>query len=88
MSLVWMEASPEQRVVCQHESSCIHFVLTFFFKAFIESVIVVSNQNQQEGSPMSLLIRTPKRDIKITAPSLERHEIWHKVRKKKKEIEK
>ncbi|KAG1456088.1 hypothetical protein G6F46_007849 [Rhizopus delemar] len=46
--------------------------------AFIESVIVVSNQNQQEGSPMSLLIRTPKRDIKITAPSLERHEIWHK----------
>ncbi|KAG1141903.1 hypothetical protein G6F37_007959 [Rhizopus arrhizus] len=46
--------------------------------AFIESVIVVSNQNQQEASPMSLLIRTPKRDIKITAPSLERHEIWHK----------
>ncbi|KAG1469393.1 hypothetical protein G6F56_003282 [Rhizopus delemar] len=46
--------------------------------AFIESVVVVSNHSQQESSPMSLLIRTPKRDIKITAPNLERHDIWHK----------
>ncbi|CAO3691660.1 unnamed protein product [Rhizopus stolonifer] len=50
--------------------------------AFIESVVVVSNHSQQESSPMSLLIRTPKRDIKITAPNLERHDIWHKVKKK------
>ncbi|KAI9245636.1 hypothetical protein BY458DRAFT_447189 [Sporodiniella umbellata] len=46
--------------------------------AFIESVVVVSNQSQQENCPVSLLIRTGKRDIKITAPNLERHDIWHK----------
>ncbi|KAG0837047.1 hypothetical protein G6F16_005756 [Rhizopus arrhizus] len=46
--------------------------------AFIESVVVVSSHNQQEASPMSLLIRTPRRDLKITAPTLERHEMWLK----------
>ncbi|EIE85581.1 hypothetical protein RO3G_10291 [Rhizopus delemar RA 99-880] len=46
--------------------------------AFIESVVAVSSHNQQEASPMSLLIRTPRRDLKITAPTLERHEMWLK----------
>ncbi|CEG81140.1 hypothetical protein RMATCC62417_15371 [Rhizopus microsporus] len=46
--------------------------------AFIESVVQVPSNNNQEASPMSLLIRTPKRDLKLTAPTLERHEIWFK----------
>ncbi|KAF1800007.1 hypothetical protein FB192DRAFT_1286028 [Mucor lusitanicus] len=47
--------------------------------AFIESVSAVPSQDTTGASPMSLLIRTPKRDLKITAPSLERHELWLKV---------
>ncbi|CAO3671777.1 hypothetical protein G6F70_005024 [Rhizopus microsporus] len=46
--------------------------------AFIEAVVQVPSNNNQEASPMSLLIRTPKRDLKLTAPTLERHEIWFK----------
>ncbi|PHZ17744.1 uncharacterized protein RHIMIDRAFT_11710 [Rhizopus microsporus ATCC 52813] len=44
----------------------------------IEPVVQVPSNNNQEASPMSLLIRTPKRDLKLTAPTLERHEIWFK----------
>ncbi|KAI8974353.1 meiotic cell cortex C-terminal pleckstrin homology-domain-containing protein [Pilobolus umbonatus] len=44
--------------------------------AFIESVTAVPSN--QPASPMSLLIRTPKRDLKLTAPTLERHELWFK----------
>ncbi|CAO3648442.1 unnamed protein product [Mucor fragilis] len=47
--------------------------------AFIESVSAVPSHDTTGASPMSLLIRTPKRDLKITAPSLERHELWLKV---------
>lgn len=60
------------------------FHLTYFliiFIAFIESVVQVPSNNNQEASPMSLLIRTPKRDLKLTAPTLERHEIWFKVKR-------
>ncbi|EPB89506.1 hypothetical protein HMPREF1544_03589 [Mucor circinelloides 1006PhL] len=46
--------------------------------AFIESVSAVPSHDTTGASPMSLLIRTPKRDLKITAPSLERHELWLK----------
>ncbi|CAO3703584.1 unnamed protein product [Rhizopus stolonifer] len=46
--------------------------------AFIESVIVVASHNQYEASPMSLLIRTPRRDLKMTAPNIEKHEMWLK----------
>lgn len=47
--------------------------------AFIESVSAVpSGDNTGTLSPMSLLIRTPKRQLKLTAPSLERHELWLK----------
>lgn len=31
------------------------------------------------ASPLSLLIKTAKRDLKLTAPSLERHELWRMV---------
>ncbi|KAL9559682.1 hypothetical protein MBANPS3_000305 [Mucor bainieri] len=46
--------------------------------AFIESVSAVPSHDTTGASPTSLLIRTPKRDLKITAPSLERHELWLK----------
>lgn len=47
--------------------------------AFIESVSAVPSNDNSGASPMSLLIRTPKRDLKITAPNLERHDLWLKV---------
>lgn len=47
--------------------------------AFVESVSAVPSHDNTGASPMSLLIRTPKRDLKLTAPSLERHELWLKV---------
>lgn len=47
--------------------------------AFIESVLSVpSGDNTGASSPMSLLIRTPKRSLKLTAPNMERHELWLK----------
>ncbi|CEP15628.1 hypothetical protein [Parasitella parasitica] len=47
-------------------------------KAKSGSVSAVPSHDNTGSSPMSLLIRTPKRDLKITAPSLERHELWLK----------
>ncbi|CAO3644775.1 unnamed protein product [Cunninghamella blakesleeana] len=44
--------------------------------AFIESVSSIPNHENSDGPPFSLLIKTSKRDIKITATSAERHEIW------------
>ncbi|KAI9486371.1 MAG: hypothetical protein EXX96DRAFT_516368 [Benjaminiella poitrasii] len=46
--------------------------------AYIESVSSVSSHNNSGASTLSLLVKTPKRSIKITAPSLERHELWLK----------
>ncbi|KAF7721272.1 hypothetical protein EC973_004981 [Apophysomyces ossiformis] len=45
--------------------------------AFIESVSSVSSCDNG-ASPMSLLIRTTKRDLKLTATNIERHELWLK----------
>ncbi|CAO3624647.1 unnamed protein product [Cunninghamella echinulata] len=44
--------------------------------AFIESVSSIPNHENSNECPFSLLIKTSKRDLKITAPNLERHEIW------------
>ncbi|GAA5814324.1 hypothetical protein MFLAVUS_007818 [Mucor flavus] len=46
--------------------------------AFVESVSAVPSHDATGASPMSLLIRTRKRDLKLTAPSLERHDLWLK----------
>ncbi|KAI8086465.1 meiotic cell cortex C-terminal pleckstrin homology-domain-containing protein [Halteromyces radiatus] len=44
--------------------------------AFIESVSSIPSNDTMGASPLSLLIKTAKRDLKLTAPSLERHELW------------
>ncbi|KAI9306864.1 hypothetical protein BJ944DRAFT_262836 [Cunninghamella echinulata] len=44
--------------------------------AFIESVSSIPNHENSNECPFSLLIKTSKRDLKITASNLERHEIW------------
>ncbi|KAI8365667.1 hypothetical protein EDC96DRAFT_509460 [Choanephora cucurbitarum] len=46
--------------------------------AYIESLSVVPSHDHTGASTISLLIHTPKRDLKITAPSSERHDIWYK----------
>ncbi|KAG0165211.1 hypothetical protein DFQ28_009087 [Apophysomyces sp. BC1034] len=46
--------------------------------AFIETVSAVSSKDQTGVAPMSLLIRTTKRDLKLTASTIERHELWLK----------
>ncbi|ORZ21200.1 hypothetical protein BCR42DRAFT_448069 [Absidia repens] len=44
--------------------------------AFIESVSSIPSTDSMGASPLSLLIKTAKRDLKLTAQSLERHELW------------
>ncbi|KAI8331024.1 hypothetical protein BC941DRAFT_439597 [Chlamydoabsidia padenii] len=44
--------------------------------AFIERVSSIPSHDTMGASPLSLLIRTGKRDLKLTAPTLERHELW------------
>ncbi|RCI03389.1 hypothetical protein CU098_000520, partial [Rhizopus stolonifer] len=46
--------------------------------AYIESLSVIPSHDNSGASPVSLLIHTPKRDLKITATSLERHDLWFK----------
>ncbi|KAI7870251.1 meiotic cell cortex C-terminal pleckstrin homology-domain-containing protein [Spinellus fusiger] len=44
--------------------------------AFIEAVSSVPSRDQTHCSPLSLLIKTTKRDLKLTAPTIELHELW------------
>ncbi|KAI8338853.1 hypothetical protein BC941DRAFT_421387 [Chlamydoabsidia padenii] len=44
--------------------------------AFIESISSIPSNDTMDASPLSLLIKTAKRDLKLTAPTLERHELW------------
>ncbi|ORZ14137.1 hypothetical protein BCR42DRAFT_492771 [Absidia repens] len=44
--------------------------------AFIESISSIPSNDTVDASPLSLLIKTAKRDLKLTAPTLERHELW------------
>ncbi|KAI8877170.1 hypothetical protein K501DRAFT_230742 [Backusella circina FSU 941] len=46
--------------------------------ASIESVSSIPSNDTTGASPMSLIIKTPKRDLKLTASTLERHDIWFK----------
>ncbi|KAL0091336.1 meiotic cell cortex C-terminal pleckstrin homology-domain-containing protein, partial [Phycomyces blakesleeanus] len=44
--------------------------------AFIEAVTSVPSRDQANCSPMSLLIKTTKRDLKLTAPTIDLHDLW------------
>ncbi|KAI8979859.1 hypothetical protein BDF20DRAFT_872100 [Mycotypha africana] len=48
-------------------------------RIFVQSVASIPNNNRSGLSPNSLLISTPKRKLKITASTLERHEVWLKA---------
>lgn len=46
----------------------------------------VPNRGALNDSSASLLIKTPNRELKLTAPDMERHALWYKVCKYSGEI--
>ncbi|KAI8393448.1 uncharacterized protein BYT42DRAFT_609242 [Radiomyces spectabilis] len=44
--------------------------------AFIDSLSVVASNDTTGASPLSLLIKTTKRELKLTASDIDRHELW------------
>jgi hypothetical protein len=49
------------------------------FVAYVEAVMSVPNRGVLNDSSASLLIKTPNRELKLTAPDMERHALWYKV---------
>lgn len=77
-----MEMKPRQRVVSTwiafHYK---HHTHDFYFLALIENITTVPDySNAIDGAPnVSLLIQTSNRPLKLTAPTMEKHELWFEV---------
>ncbi|KAG2184144.1 hypothetical protein INT44_009159 [Umbelopsis vinacea] len=46
--------------------------------AYVEAVMSVPNRGALNDTSASLLIKTPNRELKLTAPDMERHALWYK----------
>lgn len=47
--------------------------------AYVEAVMSVPNRGALNDTSASLLIKTPNRELKLTAPDMESHALWYKV---------
>jgi hypothetical protein len=47
--------------------------------AYVEAVMSVPNRGVLNDTSASLLIKTPNRELKLTAPDMESHALWYKV---------
>ena len=70
------------RVVSLSECVCVYQSHCFHLSAYIEGVRSVLDPNPMPPGlyQYSVVVSTPQREMKITAPTKERHDIWLDVR--------
>jgi hypothetical protein len=81
-----MEVKLKQRLVKYSTKPClfdsIYSFFLFFFLALIENISAIPDVSANaSGLPnVSLLIQTSHRQLKLTAPTMEKHDLWFEVR--------